>query len=370
MSRITIITCPFGGVPPVAIGAVEKLFYQLAGEWARNGHDVCFVCAGGGDDSRMRFVRLKTYKRTGSTKKDLFWDFLYSVKALWKCPKTDVLVCNTFWTPVFAPLFRWKYKRLVYGVHRYPKGQFWLYMFVHSFMCVSTCVGNALRSELNKYGLLWRSKKVEVIVNPIDGEIFHKLSGPLCTEGIVVYAGRVHPAKGILVLANACNVLYAEGLCRKLLLIGPWESNKGGGGESFVKQIECAVGNCPVELSGAIYEPAKLAELERSASLFVYPSEDEFGEACPVAPLEAMSIGLPTIVSDLRCYDDYAHAGVNSERFIKGNCDDLVSKMRRILTHPDEARSLGAVASETAKQFYIPHVAKKYEKKFEEVLSS
>ena len=128
--KITIITSPFHELPPKAIGAVEKLFYLLAQVWAKRGHDVSFVCCGGGIDEKINYFRIKNYNRTGSTKKDLIWDFIYSVKALWSCPKTEVLLCNTFWTPILAPFFRWKYKKLFYGVHRYPKGQFFLYPFI------------------------------------------------------------------------------------------------------------------------------------------------------------------------------------------------------------------------------------------------
>lgn len=160
--KITVITSPFLELPPIAIGAVEKLFYQLAGEWVKNGNEVSFVCCGGGDDERMKFVRLKKYSRTGTTKKDIFWDLLYSIKALWKCPKTDILLCNTFWSPALAPFFRWKYKRLVYGVHRYPKGQFWLYPFVHAFICVSTAVADELKRQLGE------NRNIQTINNPVD----------------------------------------------------------------------------------------------------------------------------------------------------------------------------------------------------------
>ena len=160
--KICIITSPFHELPPIAIGAVEKLFYLLAGEWVSQGNKVTFISCGGGDDNRMKFVRLQKYRRTGSTKKDLIWDFIYSAKALWKCQETDILLCNTFWSPVLAPLFRWKYRKLVYGVHRYPKGQFWLYPFVHAFICVSTVVAKALQNEIGS------NSRVYTIVNPID----------------------------------------------------------------------------------------------------------------------------------------------------------------------------------------------------------
>ena len=109
--KIAIVTSPFGELPPAALGAVEKLFYLLAGEWVKAGCRVTFVCCGGGADARLDYVRLKKYKRTGSTKKDLVWDLLYSAKALWKCPKADILLCHTICTPVMPRLQRGQQKK-------------------------------------------------------------------------------------------------------------------------------------------------------------------------------------------------------------------------------------------------------------------
>ena len=340
----------------MAIGAVEKLFYQLAGEWVNNGNQVAFVCCGGGEDARMKFVRLKKYSRTGSTKKDLIWDFFYSVKALWKCPKTDILLCNTFWTPALAPLFRWKYKRLVYGVHRYPKGQFWLYPFVHAFICVSTVVARALQSELRS------GTRVCTIVNPIDDTVFHGLSPRTPVHGRVLYAGRIHPAKGLVCLAEACSRLYGTGSCTELVIVGVYDKAKGGGGDEFVAELRNAAAPCPVIADGPITDASGLADIERTAQVFVYPSEDAFGEACPIAPMEAMAIGVPTIVSDMACYMDYVIRGENAEIFKPGDVSSLCDQLDALLRNSDESSRLAANAVSSMTAYSRSNVANKYER--------
>ena len=369
--KITVITSPFGALPPNAIGAVEKLFYLLAEEWSLDGNDVTFVCAGGGDDRRMAFRRLKKYDRTGSTKTDLLWDFLYSVKALFIMPKTDILLCNTFWTPALAPFFRWKYRKLVYGVHRYPKGQYWLYPFVHKFICVSTVVADALREQLGNKRRCddEKGRRVATIVNPIDIKVFNSRQGRTVVKGRVLYAGRIHPLKGLKCLAEACGRLHRHGIVSELVLVGVVDSDKGGGGAAFAEELRKAASPCPVVFAGAIKDPEKLADMERRAEAFVYPSEDALGEACPIAPMEAMALGIPTVVSDLKCYDDYASSEVNAYRFPAGDCEALACRLHDVLSNAESANELGKRASRDSERFSVRNVAMKYMDVFRDLLS-
>lgn len=350
--RIALITCPFGALPPVALGAVEKLFHQLAGEWVKSGAKVSFVCAGGGDNPQIDYIRLKRYERTGRTLTDLPYDFIYSLKALWKLPVCDVLVCNTFWAPVLAPLFRWKYKKLVYGVHRFPKRQFFLYPFVHKFICVSTVVANALKKQV-------AAKRVCVVVNPVDTNVF-KPEPREAVKGRIMYAGRVHPLKGLRRLAEACSMLANEGLVEELMLVGPWETERGGGGVAFVEELKKRAGRCSVVLKGAIVDALELAEVERTAEVFVYPSEDVQGEAFGIAPLEAMALGIPTVVSDLECFSEFVSNGVNAFKFQTAKVEALTDILRQLLIEDSLKLEIGKTAASDAKRFSVQDVAKKY----------
>lgn len=354
--KITVITSPFGALPPMAIGAVEKLFHQLAGEWTQSGNQVTFVCAGGGDNSKIEYVRLSRYGRTGSTKKDIVLDFVYSVKALWKCPKTDILLCNTFWTPCLAPLFRWKYKKLIYGVHRYPKRQFFLYPLVHKFICVSAAVAEPLKKQIS-------SRRICVVVNPIDTEVFAPEPREI-VKGRVLYAGRIHPLKGLRCLAEACGNLFASGIVKELVLVGPYEKVKGGGGEEFVNELKVRAEGCPVNLIGAISDSKELAKIERAAEVFVYPSEDATGEAFGIAPLEAMALGVPTIVSGLKCFDEFVQEGENALKFRTGDKSDLAEKLQKLMSDESARAHLSKAAASTTSRFSVANVAQDYLKEF------
>ena len=366
--KIAIVTSPFGELPPAALGAVEKLFYLLAGEWVKAGCRVTFVCCGGGADARLDYVRLKKYKRTGSTKKDLVWDFLYSAKALWKCPKADILLCNTFWTPVLAPLFRWKYKKLIYGVHRYPKGQFWLYPCVHAFICVSTAVADELRRQLGS------GKRVFVISNPIDTNIFHKC-WVLSTQRqtfTIVYAGRVHPEKGLDILFEAAQLLQNQiGDVRVVLkIIGTIDVKKGGGGESYVKRLAQLAPAVAVSWQGEMTDAKMLADCMRKGDCFVYPSIAQKGESFGVAPFEAMALGLPTLLSNLKCFADYVEPGVNAIQInMEGNAAvNLKEALRYVWEHSEKMNPLADCAAKTALRFSQEKIAREYVDCFRRVL--
>lgn len=361
--KINVITCPFGDLPPRAVGAVEKLFYQLAGAWASAGHDVCFVCAGGGEDSRLRYVRLGKFKRTGRTLTDLPIDLWYSIKAVLAMPKCDVLVCNTFWSPILAPLVRWKYKKLVYGVHRYPKGQFGLYRFVHSFIAVSTAIGDAVKAQCKS-----AAPKVRVVCNPIDTAVF--CAGASKSDSTIIkiaYTGRVAREKGIVHLARALQTLSQDesllnGRRLQLVLAGPWESSMGGGGQAYRDEIVKAFPQ--VEFLGPIYDPQQIAELIRSADIYCYPTIAERGEAMPVAPLEAMACGVPVVLPRFKCFADYAKDGENCVMY--DGPDQLVAALKSVLVDPERAWQIAEKGKGSVGPFAVDAVARRYLDAFEE----
>ncbi|NLX26463.1 MAG: glycosyltransferase family 4 protein [Lentisphaerae bacterium] len=357
--KITVITCPFGDLPPLALGAVEKLFYQLAGVWSDEGHDVCFICAGGGVAERMRYVRLKRYKRTGRTLTDLPIDLWYSIKAVLAMPRCDVLVCNTFWSPVLAPLLRWKYKKLVYGVHRYPKGQFGLYRFVHAFICVSTVIGEAVRAQCAS-----AAQKVKIICNPVDTSVFYPCSkggGCKSTAVTVVYSGRIVKEKGIVNLAKAVRQLsddnsLLKGRKLRLVLVGPWESAAGGGGESYRDELLAIYPE--TIFVGPVYEPQKIADYIRSADVYCYPTIAEHGEAMPVAPLEAMACGVPVVLPRFKCFADYAQDYENCMMY--ESPVELSVVLTSLISDPDDGRRIAIRAMSSVGAFSIAKVAERY----------
>ena len=80
--RITIVTGPFYPVPPAPCGAVERLWNDLAIEFARRGNEVTVVCRHWRGQrknetvDRVRYVRRLRLSHTKSIYFDLAQDLL------------------------------------------------------------------------------------------------------------------------------------------------------------------------------------------------------------------------------------------------------------------------------------------------------
>ena len=225
--KIAIITSPFGTLPPTGIGAVEKRWYNMGVVFAGSGHEVTFYCKRAEHEYMSgvgySFGSVHGYQRTGHLVSDLLLDLFYSFRALVRLTRCDVLIMNTFFTPLLGPLFRRKFKVAVYNVARYPKGQLKWYTGVDRFSCVSQAVAKAAIEQAPKL-----ADRIKVINNPVDTGAFRgrfassvsDKSGVACCrsnemvpsssrEGFVIgYSGRIHPEKGL--------EPAGEGLCAAL----------------------------------------------------------------------------------------------------------------------------------------------------------
>ena len=131
----------------------------------------------------------------------------------------------------------------------------------------------------------------------------------------VLYAGRIHPEKGVLNLVGAWKKL-PESLRNEwvLRLIGPWKEEQGGAGSSFLDQLKKEV-DPSIEFLEPVFSEKELIEQYQKARIFVYPSIASKGETFGLAVLEAMSCGSVPLVSSLPCFDDFIRAGENGYRF-------------------------------------------------------
>ncbi len=367
--KIGIITSPFGALPPVGIGAVEKIWFYIAEEFSKKGNSV-FLYAKEDNVDRQRFnsryVYLKGYRRTGSLVGDIIKDFIYSVRALYALQPCDILVMNTFWSPVFCRLFKKKYKKSVYNVARMPKGQFRLYRSVDQFSCVSESVCQALELEIGK------SSRIALVHNPIELKHFAYVAEPKNKdEFFIMYHGRVHPEKGLDLLFAAVNRLYEKYPFLRLKIVGPTELGNGGGGKKYIEHLEQLAGNVPVVWKGAINEPHKLAHEIALSDLYCYPSIAEKGETFGVAPLEAMAVGRTVIVSKLACFSDFLIDGMNGFVF-DHRSDNAISSLsdiiERMILQPDLREQVGRKACQSALKFSVEAIAEKYLHNFEDLL--
>lgn len=369
--KITIITGPFGYIPPNGIGAVEKLWYDLALEFKKKGCHVTIISKlpVEYESAKVDIERLyvKGYKRRKTIYEDLFLDFIYSMKCLFKVCKTDVLVLNTFWAPLLCRLIRSKYKVAVYNVARYPKRQFKFYRNIDAFFCVS----NAIEKELTRQ-LPGRINKIKMVNNPINAEIFTWKEKRSVPPIVIMYHGRIHPEKGLDILVSAFKQLQLKYKNLELALVGAKDIANGGGGPKYVDKLNSIVGG-NIKWIDSISEPSKLANTLATCDIYCYPSVAEKGETFGVAPLEAMGIGRPVIVSSLECFTDFIEDGVNGFVFnhrSSSAIDELATCMERLVKDPELREKMGRKAFESSRIFSNENIADQYLSEFGQLLNN
>lgn len=373
--RIAIVLGPFQPLPPDGIGAVEKVWCELGRMFAAKGHQVTIIgCGASGVLGRqlqngveIRYVR--GLDPSGRTPLDLLKDLTYAVRVAPVIPPSDIVVTNSFWTPVvLAPFKRWK-GRIVVHVARFPKGQMWMYRGADALQAISSAVARAIRQQAPSVG-----SKVRVLGYPVDLSIF---SPRAMEEGAdagrtIVYVGRVHPEKGVHLLIEAFRNVSARVTGAQLVIVGPHAKKSGGGGDAYRRQLESAAAGIAVTFRGAIADRADLAAAYRRAACFCYPSVAERGEALGLAVLEAMAAGLPCVVSALECFQDFARHGENALVFDHRSASAagiLADTICSVLNDAESSLRLGRAARATAERYSLERIADEYLSMFDSVLA-
>lgn len=304
--KITILQGAFFPVPPLMGGAVEKMWFMLGQKFAARGHQVGHVSRQWNDlpvseqIQGVQHIRVAGFNTPASLLVLKLLDIIYTLRAIKAIPKhTDIIVTNTFWAPILVPLFR--RAKIYVDVARMPKGQMRLYGKAQ-LRANSTPVADAIRAELPTN----QHSQVSMVPNPLPYEVSASEANTIANfsdkQRSILYCGRVHPEKGLQLLAKTTNSL-PEGW--QLTIVGPSKTAEGGGGEDYLQSLKIMFDETKVRFLDPIYDIQQLNALYKAAAIFVYPSVAEKGETFGLAPLEAMAWGAVPIVSDLACFKDF-----------------------------------------------------------------
>jgi len=312
--RITIVQGAFLPVPPLRGGAIEKAFHALAKEFDHAGHSVHYISRECDnlpkeetEGQNIQHLRIKGYDTPGSLIKLKWLDLLYSIRARRHLPDADILITHTFWMPILARNPR--HGSLYIHVGRSPKGQMRLYKHAVRFQTVSSAIGDAIQNELP----IKKKSNVKVLPYPLDSTFLTFSNTTVEKKNRILYAGRIHPEKGLELLLKGFAEL-AKPLRQQweLKIIGPWRKAEGGAGKKFLDSLKASAIGLNVHFQEPIFDQESLVREYDEASLFAYPSLAEQGETFGLAALEAMSRGCLTVVSNLQCFKDFVEDGVNA----------------------------------------------------------
>jgi glycosyltransferase involved in cell wall biosynthesis len=372
--RITIVQGAFLPVPPLLGGAVEKMWYGLAPEFVRAGHEVVYI-------SRrfeslphdeivegIRYIRVPAVDAPGSNLLYRALDLLYACRVRLRLPPADILVTNTIWLPVLVRGAR--FGKLCVHVARYPKGQMRLYAHAARLQTVSHAVAAAIDAECPAV-----TPKVKVIPCYLSSDpptlTEAEITAP--REPWILYLGRIHPEKGLDLLVAAFGRFLAEtnGPWR-LKLAGPAATRMGGGGDPYKARLETACAGFAERVDWlGFMGNAELNEICRRSAIFVYPSVAEKGESFGLAPLEAMSQGCVSIVSDLACFRDFltdGKAGLVFDHRSPDPAGALCAQLRRVAADEPLRQRLALAGYGKAREFTKEKVAAQYLADFDELM--
>lgn len=367
--RITIVIGPYFPVPPVSASGVEKMWYGLARSFAAKNHKVVIVSRRYGSlprvqvESGIKHIRIPSIDAPRSKLAYRAYDAIYSLRAKSVLPTdADILVSNCMWLPIFVRGDR--YGSLYVHVARRPKGQMRYYRHAPRIQTVSEAMLAAILAESEV-----RSERVRVIPPFVNSRILTDDTKDLIVkrEKYIIYVGRLHPEKGVDILVRAF-VKLARGDW-KLLVVGPHELHRGGGGDSYLsslKQIASTYAG-QIMFEGSLTEP-ELIQKYRISSLLVYPSVAETGESFGVVPLEAMACGCPVVVSNLDCFRDFVRAGINGCVFDHRAHDPvggLALEMERLMSDETLRSAIAEQGLKTAKRYDLEIIADRFIRDFE-----
>ena len=247
--------------------------------------------------------------------------------------KINVIQINGYLESIFIPLMNLLKKRVVYTRHGPPELDLYswrnepsrrlprylsakLMRYASYVVCVSKAVEIANKPYLNQERLITISNWVPFPSEP-------SIRAALKSHVEILFVGRLETYKGLDLLLDAIRRIGNI----KLTVIGV--------GVDMERLRYLATG---LNVAFLGYQ-SDVSSYYRNADLFVMPSRGP--EGLPMVTLEAMSWGIPCILSDLPVHKEVAESGEAAMLFRCGDADDLHSKIDNLIRNPRTYRTYG-----------------------------
>lgn len=239
------------------------------------------------------------------------------------------------------------------GIPHYQKKAFYraAYRIVFKNTGIIHLSEGLANSELKPY--FSEIAKIHVCPNAVPDNMKHSGEKNSSVPGILFFSNLfIH--KGLKTLLKAVEILLKSDVEFKITIAGtPTDKS-----EELLKEFSdnFANQNCIEHFQGSFGE--KKAEIFNSAQIFVFPSE--FKEECmPLVILEALSVGLPVIASNIGAISSTVRHGENGYLIPKKAPLILANKIVEILEKKEMRISMGKASRKIYEaQFTVSHLEK------------
>jgi glycosyltransferase involved in cell wall biosynthesis len=213
------------------------------------------------------------------------------------------------------------------------------------------CVSEQLKIRASKVA---PDSRTAILYNGVDHTLFHpqlRSYPERPGHATLLFVGRLMPLKGARFLLEAMPRLIREmrGVDVRLTMVGNGEE------EVSLRRLAEKMGiGSSVDFKGFLSQQ-RLAEEYRKSDVFILPS---FGDAAPLALVEAMASGLPVVASGVGGIPELLSD--SGQLVPPGDADRLASKVVKFLTDHRLRREISDRNLERSKEFHWPKIGRKY----------
>jgi glycosyltransferase involved in cell wall biosynthesis len=219
---------------------------------------------------------------------------------------------------------------------------------------VGMALSSSVAEEFRKLGM--PTSRVCPLVNPAPDHLFetHPIRKPPTSNALRLgFVGKIGPLKGCHLVLDAIERLQSAGYAATALFVGPFESEEYGP-QFWATAHELGIAQS-IRVTGFVETVS--AFLLDEMDIFVLPSSQE---GMPGAMAEAMSAGLPGIVTDVGAMGDVIRAS-GAGTIVAPNGVSVAEAVKALVDEPEAwlEKSVSAV-SYARKMFSPKHAAESY----------
>jgi glycogen(starch) synthase len=186
----------------------------------------------------------------------------------------------------------------------------------------ATAISAALRDKLAGHGLPERDIRLIHQGIPLDRFPLREAPARIGEPARVLYAGQLHPDKGVDIAIRAVGRLRQAGRAVRLSIVG------AGDHEPALRDLALVVAPGGVDFHGRVPR-AQMPAVYRAHDLFIFPSV--WAEPFGLTHLEAMASGLPVVSTTVGGCAEFLRDGDNALTVRAGDADDTADALGRLL---------------------------------------